>query len=616
MQKVDFEELKFSSDHSLRPYQKDNKEKIYNVWKGKRSVMLQMPTGTGKTRLFSSIIKDIRAYSLNHTLDLSCLIMVHRMELIDQIVKTLQNHYDLESGIIQAGFRQKPDLWLQVASVQTLSRRLEKWTEKAFDFIIVDEAHHVPADSYLKIINAFPEAKLLGVTATPYRLSGEGFTDIFDELIISPSVKEFIDMGVLSKYDYYSVRPNSEIQRELDGIKKFQAGEYTEAEMTRVCDNDHIRAQVVETYQKYAAGKKGIIYTINKEHNYNLCEDFKEHGINAVAIDSSTPSETRTQYIEDFKNGLIDIICNVNIFSEGFDCPDIEFIQLARPTQSLSMFLQQVGRGLRISEGKEKCLFLDNVGLYNRFGFPSSKRKWLYHFIGHEEEELPEGSGESGIIRRRERDLTEGDEEVFLIETISELKFEKARALELFTALNQLNDFLIKRDDYSLSLLESEFSKNNESVLCFDGKKVSVWKDKNGEAKTWNVEFYLKNFRFRFEHEPETRYLHNEEELNKWLTFRFLTIRDNVNPKQVSELRKSISKYSIDKDYLIDMYNRWLDNSSEQPQGRNPILEQLISQSYDYIFTNDSGHRVFSMIMSLPSEQRKLYLGRRNLKRP
>lgn len=608
---IDFEELKYSKDQSLRFYQKDNKEKIYESWKKNRSVMLQMPTGTGKTRLFSSIIKDIRLYSLNHQLDVSCLIMVHRMELIDQIVKTLQDHYDLESGIIQAGFRQNSELWLQVASVQTLSRRLDKWSEKAFDFVIVDEAHHVPADSYMKIISAFPQAKILGVTATPYRLSGEGFTDIFDELIISPSVKEFIDMGVLSKYNYYSVSPNSEIQREINGIRHFQAGDYTEAEMTRVCDNDRIRAQVVETYQKYANGKKGIIYTINKVHNYNLCEDFKEHGIKAVAIDSRTPSEIRTQYINDFKNGIIDIICNVNIFSEGFDCPDIEFIQLARPTQSLSMFLQQVGRGLRISKGKDKCVFLDNVGLYNRFGFPSSKRKWLYHFMGHDEGKFPEGTGKSGIVRRRQKDLTEGDEEVFLIETISELKYEKARATELFDALNQLNDFLIKRDDYVLNILESEFSKNNECALCFDGKKVSVWKDSSGDSKTWDANFYLKNFRFRFEYEPETRYLHNEEELNKWLTFRFLSIRDVINPKQITELRKSISKYSIEKDYLIDMYNRWLDNPTEEPYSRNSILEQLIDQSYEYIFGNDSGNRVFSMIMSLPSEQRKIYLGRK-----
>lgn len=607
----DFEQLKYSKDTSLRPYQKDNKEKIYEVWKDKRSVMLQMPTGTGKTRLFSSIIKDIESYSTNHGIELTCLVMVHRMELIDQIVKTLMNSYGLESGIIQAGFRQNPELPLQVASVQTLCRRLEKWTEKKFDFIIVDEAHHVPADSYLKIINAFPEAKLLGVTATPYRLSGEGFTDIFDKLIVSPSVKEFIDMGVLSKYDYYSVRPNSEIQRDLDQLKCFQGGDYTDADMTRVCDNDHIRAQVVETYLKYAKGKKGIIYTINKVHNYNLCQDFREHGIKTVAIDSSTPSEVRNKYIEDFKEGKIDIICNVNIFSEGFDCPDIEFIQLARPTQSLSMFLQQVGRGLRISEGKEKCLFLDNVGLYNRFSFPSTKRKWHYHFFGHDEE-VPEPTGGDGTgpIRRRENDLTEGNEEVFLIETISELRFEKQRAQEVFSIINELNNFLIYRDDYSLRLLESEFSKNNESSLCFDGKKVSVWKDNSGESNTWDASFYLKNFKFRFEHEPETHYLDSEEELNRWLTFRFLAIRDNVDAKKVSDYRKSLSQYSLDKEYLIDMYNRWFDNTTENPMSRNPIMEQLVSQTFDYIFGNDSGNRVFAMIMQMPNDKRRMVIGR------
>ena len=610
MENVDFEILKYSSDTSLRPYQKENKEKVYNAWKTKRSVMLQMPTGTGKTRLFSSIIKDIENYSTKHEQELSCLVVVHRMELINQIVQTLSKSYGLESGIIQAGFRQKPELKLQVASVQTLSRRLEKWTDKQFDFIIVDEAHHVPAESYLKIINSFPEAKLLGVTATPYRLSGEGFTDIFDKLIISPSVKEFIDMGVLSKYDYYSVRPNSEIQREIDQLKKIQSGDYTDADMTRVCDNDHIRAQVVETYLKYAAGKKGIIYTINKVHNYNLCQDFRKHGIKTVAIDSGTPTEIRTRYIEDFKEGKIDIICNVNIFSEGFDCPDIEFVQLARPTQSLSLFLQQVGRGLRTSEGKEKCLFLDNVGLYNRFGFPSSKRKWHYHFIGHEE--APQGNGMPGssMVRRQEKDLSEGDEEVFLIETVSELKFEKKRALDVFQVINSLNTVLINRDDYALRMLEEEFSKSGESSLCFDGHKVSVWKDNSSQSNTWGAEFYIKNFRFRFEHEPETRCLASEDELNKWLTFRFLTIRENVDAKKICDYRKEISKYSFDKEYLIDMYNRWFDNDSENPLQRNLILEQLVGQTYDYLFENDSGNRVFAMIMQMPSDKRKVAIGR------
>ena len=471
----DFTSLLEYNDVSLRDYQKENKSRIYELWKEKRSVMLQMPTGTGKTRLFSSLLKDVQNYSADKDIAIDCLVMVHRQELVEQIVGELHRNYGLEAGIIQAGYKQNPERNIQVASVQTLSRRLHIWKEKQFDIVIVDEAHHVPAESYKNIINSYPAAKLLGVTATPYRLSGEGFTDIFEELIISPSVKQFIEKGVLSQYDYYSVRENSEIQRELDSITTFQNGDYTDADMTRVCDNDHIRAQIVETYQKYALGKKGIIYTINKIHNKNLCSDFNKVGIKTVAIDSQTPSDIRKRYIEDFKCGLIDIICNVNIFSEGFDCPDIEFIQLARPTQSLSMYLQQIGRGLRSSIGKEKCLFLDNVGLYNRFGLPSANRKWMYHFLGHDEEYKTGKKKGCNKRPRKERDLDEGNEQVLLIETTTGLKYEKQRAVELFKNFSHLNDLLIQRDNIALHTLEQEFSKEGKSALCFDGNKVSVW---------------------------------------------------------------------------------------------------------------------------------------------
>ena len=133
--------------------------------------------------------------------------------------------------------------------------------------------------------------------------------------------------------------------------------------MERVCDNDRVRAQVVKAYLDYAKGKRGIVYTINKLHNKNLCRQFNEKGIKAVAIDSDTPKVLREKYIEQFRRGEFLIICNVNLFTEGFDCPDIEFVQLARPTKSLALYLQQVGRGLRISDNKEKTLFLDNVGL-------------------------------------------------------------------------------------------------------------------------------------------------------------------------------------------------------------------------------------------------------------
>ena len=597
-------------DESLRDYQLENKARIYDLWKSKQSVMLQMPTGTGKTRLFSSLLKDLQRFASVSKREINCLVMVHRQELVEQIVKELSKGYGLESGIIQAGYKQEPEKVIQVASVQTLCRRLHIWKEKKFDVVIVDEAHHVPAESYRTILKSYPDSKLLGVTATPYRLSGEGFTDIFQDLIISPSIKQFIDRGYLSRYEYYSVRSNSEVQRELDSVTSFQNGDYTDADMTRICDNDHIRAQIVETYQKYAPGKKGIIYTINKIHNNNLCADFNRVGIRTVAIDSKTPALVRKKYIDDFKAGLIDIICNVNIFSEGFDCPDIEFIQLARPTQSLSMFLQQIGRGLRAVEGKEKCLFLDNVGLYNRFGLPSANRKWMYHFLGHEENYEPKRNKRNHAQKRQQRDLDEGDEQVFLIETTTGLKYEKKHALEIFDGVSKLNDMLIARDDMALITLEHEFSDNHKSALCFDGNKVSIWKNTNGDSDSWDVDYYLKHFMFRFEHEPETRYLNDESELNKWLTFRFLQIREGIESREIYQIKKDLVSGHQDKDYIIDMYNRWLDNDSETPFERSPILEQLLSQTFDFMFEKDSGNRVFQMVSSMPTDRRKIALGR------
>ena len=605
----DFDSLLEYNDVSLRDYQVDNKNKIYELWKEKRSVMLQMPTGTGKTRLFSSLLNDIQNYSTHHNVVIDSLVMVHRQELVEQIIGELYKNYGLEAGMIQAGFKQDIERNIQVASVQTLSRRLHIWKEKQFDIIIVDEAHHVPAESYKNIINSYPNAKLLGVTATPYRLSGEGFTEIFEELIISPSIKQFIEKGVLSQYDYYSVRENSEIQRELDNITTFQNGDYTDADMTRVCDNDHIRAQIVETYQKYALGKKGIIYTINKTHNKNLCADFNKVGIKTVAIDSQTPSEIRKGYIEDFKSGLIDIICNVNIFSEGFDCPDIEFIQLARPTQSLSMYLQQIGRGLRASKGKEKCLFLDNVGLYNHFGLPSANRKWMYHFLGHEDNGNKGKKKSTNNKQRRKQDLDEGNEKVFLIETTTGLKVEKQKAIELFKNFSLLNDLLIQRDNTALYTLEQEFSKEGKSALCFDGNKVCVWQDRNSK-KFWDIDYYLENFVFRFEHEPETRHLKDEMELNQWLTFRFLKIREEIESKEIYTIKREFQNSNQDKSYILDMFNRWFDNETDNPFERNMILEQLLSQSYDFIFERDSGNRVFQMVMNMETRKRAIAFGR------
>ena len=417
-----------SADADLRPYQSKNKNRIYESWKEHNAVMLQMPTGTGKTRLFVSLLRDIHRYAAEIKTQIRVLILVHRIELIDQISYELGVRYGLADGIIHSQDRERPMFPFQIASVQTLNRRFDRWSERTFDFIIVDEAHHVLAESYKKIINTYPNAKVLGVTATPYRLSGAGFRPEFDVLIESESIREFIKKGYLSDYEYYSIAPFSQMQHQIDDITKVDSsGDYANSELMEICDKNKIRAQVVDTYLKYAKGKKGIVYTINKLHNKHLCESFCESGVSAVAIDSDTSAEERERLIQQFKRGEIDVLCNVDIFSEGFDCPDIEFVQLARPTKSLSLYLQQVGRGLRICEGKEKTIFLDNVGLYNRFGVPALKRPWQGYFDG------VEGVVENKIKRERKtdstnprnivRDLTEGNEKVYLIHSTSEFDY-------------------------------------------------------------------------------------------------------------------------------------------------------------------------------------------------
>lgn len=415
-----FTDLLRYKDSDLRPYQNENKEQIYKSWNDNRAVMLQMPTGTGKTRLFVSVLKDLHKYAAESKKQIRVLILVHRVELIDQISEELGVRYGLAHGFIHSKDRERRKFPFQIASVQTLNRRLDNWKDYGFDFIIVDEAHHVLAESYRKIINTFPNAKILGVTATPYRLSGVGFRPEFDKLIVSDSIQEFINKGYLCNYEYYSISPFSYVQNEINNIQGTDAsGDFANTEMQRVCDQDKIRAQIVETYLNYAKGKKGIVYTINKTHNKHLCEAFCEKGLKAVAIDSDTDIEERERMIEDFKQNKIDIICNVDIFSEGFDCPDIEFVQLARPTKSLSLYLQQVGRGLRISANKEKTIFLDNVGLYNRFGVPAANRYWEDYFEGiegaSESKSKSTGNKDEKESIRRERDLSEGNEKVHLI---------------------------------------------------------------------------------------------------------------------------------------------------------------------------------------------------------
>ena len=414
---INFLELRYSQDTTLREYQVVNKRKIYEAWhEGKRSIMLQMPTGTGKTRLFVSIVKDFHLWGASNKRAVKVLLLAHRKELIDQISENVSKKYGLAHGLIVSNGLEERRFPVQVGSVPTLSRRLERWSNKEFDIIIIDEAHHVKAESYKKIIDQYPEARILGVTATPYRLSGAGFHPEFDCLIQSQPVEQFIEEGYLSNYEYYSIKPDSRLQMEIDNIAIGFDGDYSEAGLSDCLDKDRIRAKIVDTYMQFAKGKKGLVYTINRAHNENVCQAFIERGVKAVAIDGMTPKELRDKLVEDFREGRVDVMCNVNIFSEGFDCPDAEFVQLARPTKSLSMYLQQVGRALRPAEGKSAALILDNVGLFNRFGFPSASRNWQRHFDGSKEseEEKIKAKHETSPSPRL-RIIEEGDEVMALV---------------------------------------------------------------------------------------------------------------------------------------------------------------------------------------------------------
>ena len=394
----------------LRDYQIDICSRVREALEKHRSVMMQMPTGTGKTVVLAEMVKRLRMKDEG----LRILIVAHRIELIEQTGEHLER-YDIDYGVIAGGKKVKEIKPVMIASIQTLSSKLNALTAcLSPSFIIIDEAHHAVAKTYRRLWDAWPEARFLGLTATPYRLSGEGFTDLFDVLVDSWTVKRFIAEGWLSAYDYYSIRPESDDQKLIDNLKKRGAdGDFQMKEMHETLDVVPCIERLFESFERFAYDKKGIVYAIDIAHAEHIAEYFREQGVNAVAISSKTPSSERQQLLARFKSDLvsypshIQVLVSVDLFSEGFDCPDVEFIQLARPTLSLAKYLQMVGRGLRVHEGKECCTIIDNVGLYRRFGLPSGERDWGMFFVGNEDDLLSEGE-KSGMRDEKLRLSTEG----------------------------------------------------------------------------------------------------------------------------------------------------------------------------------------------------------------
>ncbi len=358
--------IMYCNNEHLREYQQEMKHRLFKEWELHRSVMVQMPTGTGKTHLLAAIVREFL-----HDSGSQVWIVAHRRELVEQIEETVARY----------GMR-KEDGIVKVISVQWLSRN-RKDIDGEPGLIVIDEAHHALAETYRVLWKRYPDARKLGMTATPCRLNRKGFTKLFDTLITSWTIAEFIGQGWLSAFDYVSIRANSKEQRLIDSLKKRGAdGDYQVKEMNEVLNRQSGIGRLYESMMKYAAGKKGIVYAISIGHARQIAAYYNLHGVEAVAIDSKTPASVRKELVEDFRRGRIKVLVNVDIFSEGFDCPDVEFVQLARPTLSLAKYLQQVGRGLRKSGKKESCMLIDNVGLYRIFGLPTRKWDWEAMFEG------------------------------------------------------------------------------------------------------------------------------------------------------------------------------------------------------------------------------------------
>ena len=361
-----------TKDIQLYDYQKDMVKRIEEAFESHQSVMVQMPTGTGKTHVLVEVVKNEE----QRVKEPCVWIIAHRRELVSQIEDTVRTFG------IEPYSEKHTDSRIRVRSIQWLTRHYNVMDEKP-SLIVIDEAHHALAKTYAEVMNAFPEAKKLGVTATPCRLNKRGFTDLFDVLLCSHSIPTFIKDGYLSDFDYVSLNPSSEDQKKIDGLEKRATdGDYNVAEMQDVLDCKPSIERLFQTVMEFAPEKKGIVYAINIEHAEHVAEYYREKGIEAVAISSKTPLAERCANIDKFKNGSIQILVNVDLFGEGFDCPDVEFIQLARPTLSLAKYLQMVGRGLRVAKNKECCIILDNVGLYRLFGLPTTEWDWEAMFRG------------------------------------------------------------------------------------------------------------------------------------------------------------------------------------------------------------------------------------------
>lgn len=330
------------------------KEARQEIVKGNKGVLIQSPPGSGKSVIIAEIIK--RATDKGGTV----LFLVHRKELAEQIAKTLQKH-----GV---------DIF-KVKILTVVKARNKMHLMQTPNLIVTDETHHSRAKTYTEIYEHFSDSVRLGFTATPYRMNGKGFTDIYDSAVYGETVPDLIKKNNLAPFKYYSVNLTDQ-----DALKKSSTGDYTKKSIDSAVDKA-IYGDVVDHYKKLADGRRTILYAHSVDASESAAEEFNQHGITAVHADAKTPKVKREGIMRDFRNGEIQVLCNVDLISEGFDVPDCSCVIQMRPTASLVLFMQQSMRSMRYQPGKQ-AIIIDHVGNYTRHGLPNTEHNWAEHFEG------------------------------------------------------------------------------------------------------------------------------------------------------------------------------------------------------------------------------------------
>lgn len=346
---------------SLRPYQTEIIDRTREHLRRVRRVLIQLPTGGGKTALASRMLHGAADRGKR------VWFLVHRRELVKQVSAafTLDG---LDHSIVATDQPFNYRAMAQICSIQTLIKRAHLLP--APDLICWDECHHVASKSWANLAAQYPRAFHVGLSATPERMDGRGLADHFDAMVCGPTVADLIDQGYLSKYRLFAPATV-----DVSGLHT-RMGDYVTSEAAELVNKPKITGDAISHYRRHCDGARAIVFAVSIEHSKAIAAAFNAEGIPALHIDGNTDGGLRDAMMQDFRDGRVRVLSNVDLFGEGFDCPAIEATILLRPTQSLAMYLQQVGRALRPSPGKQQAIILDHVSNSSLHGLPDEPRTW------------------------------------------------------------------------------------------------------------------------------------------------------------------------------------------------------------------------------------------------